>query len=180
MTSSEGRSFNRLVVPLSMGLAIAAIKIILSSIQYYYLEDYRVSTILFLVSLSVGIALLPVAGVWQKRRLGSTAALKDVFRAIFITILIAVTTSFVYDQVRLSMDPTIADRIYKGQIEYVKKLPHAAERLGELKKNYETDKTQKIAVFNLTTQLLSYIVWYSILGFIFALVISKNKALKAA
>lgn len=172
---SEGRSFTGLKIPIITGILVAIVKTGLSVIQFDHLDNYRTSSLIFIISLSFGILMLLTVGILQKKRLGADANVKSIFRAIFITILIGISVSFAYEQIRLVSDPALSDRIYNTKVAHAKTMLHATERLAELKTEYEKSKNVGIPVSDILTQLLSYIVWYSILGFIFALIIGGTK-----
>lgn len=116
-----------------------------------------------------------VTGNLHKRKSNATANFKTTFQAIFIVVLIAISISYFYEFFRLETSPEIIEKMYSADTAFAKTLRNAPQRLEQLKQGYEATKTQKPTFSNLTTQLLSYIVWYSILGFIFALILNRKK-----
>jgi len=159
-----------------MGLVLAAVKIICSTIQFnYLLEDFRASYIIFFISLGLGFIIIAWSGFLQKKSLGEDAILKHVFRGIFLTILIGIFLAYTFEQVWMYADSSIAERIHTGQISYLKSYPNSAAQLEKIEKQYTVAKNAPFSFVNFFTGLMVDIVRYSILGFIFALAISRKK-----
>lgn len=173
-TIQEGKK--HLQIPVMMGFVLAAVKIICSTIQFnYLLEDFKGSYIIFFISLGLGIILIASSGIMQKKRLGEDAILKHVFKGIFLTILIGIFLSYTFEQVWMYADSSIAERIHTGQISYLKSYPNSAAQLEKIEKQYVASKNAPFSFVNFFTGLMVDIVRYSILGFIFALAISRKK-----
>lgn len=173
-TIQEGKG--KYIVPVIMGLILAAVKITCSTIQFnYLLEDFKASYIIFFISLTLGIIVIVLSGLMQKKRLGANAILKNIFQGVFLTIVIGIFLSYTFEQVWMYADSSIADSIYKGQTQYLKSYPNSAEQLKKLEQQYSQSRNASFSFVNFFTGLMVDIVRYSILGFIFALVISRKK-----
>lgn len=174
METTQGKA-NKYILPLLMGFALAAVKIVCSTIQFkYYLEDFKASYIIFFVSLASGIAIILLTGILQKNRTAG-ATMKEIFQAMFLTILVGITLSYGFEQAWMYSDVTITDRIFSGKMNYLKTYPNSATKIEELRKEYLQNRNAKPTFGNLTTGLLVDIVRYSILGFIFALILNRKK-----
>ncbi|OSZ82471.1 hypothetical protein CAP35_04155 [Chitinophagaceae bacterium IBVUCB1] len=173
-TIQEGKSWWK--IPVMMGVLIAAVKIICSTIQFnYLLEDFKASYIIFFISLGLGIIVILASGLMLKKQLGEAAILKNVFRGVFLTILIGVFLSYTFEQVWMLADSSIADKIFAGQKNYLKSYPNGEQQLAKLEKQHLDAKNAPFSFVNFFTGLMVDIVRYSILGFIFALAISRKK-----
>gem|GEM_PF-3462593 len=173
-TTTQGKS-NKYTIPLTMGFAMAAVKITCSTIQFkYFLEDFKASYIIFFVSLASGIAIILLSGIMQRNKIAD-ATMKEIFQSMFLTILIGVTLSYGFEQVWMYTDVSITDKIFAGKMNYLKTYPNSEAKIEELRKEYLQNRTAKPTFGNLTTGLLIDIVRYSILGFIFALILNRKK-----
>lgn len=175
MESASERT-NNLQIPVMMGLVLAGVKIICSTIQFnYLLEDFKASYIIFFISLALGFVVITLSGFMQKKRLGENAILKHIFRGLFLTILIGISLAYTFEQVWMYADSSIAEKIHIGQTNYLKSYPNSAAQLEKLEKQYADTKNAPFTFVNFFTGMMVDIVRYSILGFIFALAISRKK-----
>jgi hypothetical protein len=169
---------NKFAIPVKMGILIAVIKVIFSTIQYkWFLENWAASMAIVSVSFLLGMGLLIYTIQLQKKAFGGIISIKEAFQAAFIAILIIVSVNFVFDQLYMRViDTTMIDRIYAGRADGLKNTPNAATKIEELKKDLALEKKETLNIGGLFLLLMKQVIQYSFLGFIFALVISRNSS----
>lgn len=177
MTQSEQR--HPYGMALKTGLLIAVVKILLSTVQYqFFAENMGATYAISLLSFIIGLILLYSLGLRQRKAMGGYIELKQVFQALFVSILIFVTLNFLYDLLYTQViDPTLTDRIQESSMNFAEKMGAPQETLDKMAEEFEKQQTKSLEFGTISLSFFSLIVWYSIIGFIFAAIIKKRKPL---
>ncbi|HRO41201.1 MAG TPA: DUF4199 domain-containing protein [Flavipsychrobacter sp.] len=170
-------NFNKWSLPVKMGLLIALIKIIFSTVAYqFFLESWGMTMLFTFLSFTLGAVLLGVTGVQQRKALGGYMDIKQAFQAIFIAALIVVVLNFTYDFIYMRfIDASMVDKIRESSISAAENWGAPQEKLDEMAEEFDKQNEDKL---NFGKQLLSIatqIVWYGIVSFICAAIVKKNK-----
>ena len=169
--------FNPYAIPLRMGLLIAIIKIIFSTVSYQFFLDSWTMTMLFTaLSFLLGIVLMCVAGAQQRKALGGYMNIKQAFQAIFITALVIVILNFIYDFIYIRyIDPGMFDKIRESSIGFAERMGAPQEKLDQMAENFDKQAVEKTNVGKQLLNLGTQIVWYGIISFICAAIMKKKK-----
>lgn len=176
-TQIQNNDFKRFAIPVKMGLLIAIIKIVLSTVQYqFFLGSWGMNMLVMIISLAVGFILLGVTGTMQRKAMGGYINIKDAFQCIFVSILIFVTLNFIYDYVYMQyIDPNMMEKIKESSMGFAEKMGAPQETLDGMEKQFDEQSADKMSIGKQFVGFLSQIVMYSIAGLIIAAIVKKNK-----
>jgi uncharacterized membrane protein (DUF106 family) len=174
---SQTEKFSPFAIPLKMGVLIALVKIILSTIQYqFFAEQMTTNLVVSFLSFVLGVILLYVTGSKQRKAMGGFIEIKQAFQAMFVAILIFVIVGFLYDLLyQHVIDPTLTERIKTSTISFAEKMGAPQEKLDEMAEQFDEQQRKSTDIGTLSLSLFSMIVWYSIIGFIMAAILKKRK-----
>jgi disulfide bond formation protein DsbB len=169
--------FKRFSLPLKMGLLIALVKIIISTVSYqFFLGSWGMTMFLSFLSFAAGVVLLCVTGIQQRKARGGFINIREAFQSIFVAVLVLATLTFLYDIIYMTyIDPGMVDRIKESSIAFAEKMGAGQEKLDEMAESFETQSLDKMSIGKQFLSFLSTVVWYSIIGFICAAIIKKKK-----
>jgi hypothetical protein len=128
------------------------------------------------VSFAAGIALMIVAGKQQRHEMGGYMDIKEAFRVVFITALIAVLLNYTYNYCYMHfIDPTMMDKIKEASISSAEKWGAPQETLDRMADEFDKQNIEKNNISKQLLGLCGTIVLYGIVSFICAAIIKKNK-----
>lgn len=171
------KPFNRFDIPVKMGLLIAIVKIVLSTVQYqFFLSSWGMTMLLSTLSFLAGVFLLYLTGKQQRDALGGYITIREAFSAIFIAILVTVTLNFIYDWVYITyIDPSMLEKIRESSISAAEGWGAPQEQLDKMAEQFDEQEKEKGKISSQLVSFFSQIVLYSIVGFIIAAIVKKNK-----
>ncbi len=174
---SGSNQFKPFDIPVKMGLLLAIIKIVFSTISYsFFLGSWGMTMLMTGLSFVIGLFILHRTGVMQRKGLGGFIDIKQAFQAVFVAAVIAVIIGNTYDIIYMKfIDPSMMDKIKESSIGFAEKMGAPQEKLDEMAEDFDKQNADKN---NIGKQLLGfgmYIVWYGIVSFIIAAIVKKNK-----
>jgi len=177
MDSATNTPFNKLAIPLRMGLLIGIFKIILSTIQYEFFVSGFISMMAFLLlQLILTIVLLIVTGNMQRKAVGGFISFGDAFAAILIAVLISSVLSFTYDYIYIKfIDPEMMDKIRESSMAFAEKMGAPQESLDEMSRKFDQQQADSINFGKQLIQLLKGLIFNIIVGLICAAIVKKKR-----
>lgn len=169
--------FRRFDIPIKMGLLIALMKIILSTVQYqFFLTSWGMTMAITVLSFILGALLLGVTGNMQRKAMGGYITIKEAFQCIFVAILIIVVLNSLYDFIYIKyIDPDMILKIKESSMGFAEKMGAPQESLDKMEKQFDEQSAEKTDLNKQFVGFLSQIVMYSIVGIIIAAIVKKNK-----
>jgi hypothetical protein len=173
----QTENVNRFAIPVRMGLLIAIIKILLSTISYqFFLASWGMTMLFTGISFIIGVLLLISTGKQQRKALGGYISFKEAFQAIFVALLIFVVLNYLYDVIYMKwIDPSMMDKIKESSIGFAEKMGAPQERLDKMAEEFDKQGEKQWTIGKQAVSLFSSIAIYSIVGFICAAIVKKNK-----
>lgn len=170
-------NFNKWAIPVRMGLLIAVIKVVLSTISFqFFLGSWGMTMLFTVLSFAVGVVLLCVCGTQQRKALGGYMDIKQAFQAIFVAAVIMVAINFVYDIIYMQfIDPGMIDKIRESSLAAAEQWGAPQEKLDEIAEQFDKQNAEKMSFGKQLLSLATSIVWYGIVSFICAAIVKKNK-----
>ncbi len=174
---NPGEDFNKYDIPVRMGILIAVIKIVFSTVSYqFFLGSWGITMLISFVSFILGVILLCITGIQQRKAIGGFIDIKQAFQAIFIAALIVVLANFSYDFIYTKyVDPDMMDKIKESSIMAAERWGAPQEKLDDMSEEFEKQSMEKMSFGKQLLSLGTMIVWYGIVSFICAAIVKKNK-----
>ncbi len=168
---------NSASIAIRFGLLTGVIKIILDTLTYqFFLDSWLLMTSMTVVSFAAGITLMIIAGKQQRSEMGGYMDIKEAFRVVFITALIAVVINYAYGYIYMHfIDTTMMDKIKEASISSAEKWGAPQETLDRMADEFDKQNLEKNNISKQMLGLAGSIVLYGILSFICAAIIKKNK-----
>lgn len=168
---------NSTAIAIRFGLLTGLVKIILDTLTYqFFLSSWLMMTSMTAIGFIAGIALMIIAGKQQRREMGGYMDIKEAFRIVFITALIAVVLNYAYGYVYMHfIDTTMMDKIKEASISSAEKWGAPQETLDRMADEFDKQSIDKNNIGKQMLGLAGSIVLYGILSFICAAIIKKNK-----
>lgn len=172
----EGK-YDKFSTAIKIGIIIAVIKILLNTIGYqFFIGNWIATSLVGLTSFVFGIAMYIYIGKQQRKMLGGYITIKDAFQVIFVAILISVVITYFYDIIYMKwIDPNLVDKIKESSMSFAEKMGATQDRLDKMSEEFDKSNTEKWSFNRQAISLLSSIVLNSIIGFICAAIVKKNK-----
>jgi Protein of unknown function (DUF4199) len=158
------------------GLIIGCIYIILLFIRYHFSSSNPIFFGLFAIVTYVVIVLLfLLTGIMRKKQLGGSAEMKDIFQAIFITILITELCYVVFNWIYFKfIDPAFWDKLKAASLIIIEKARLPQDQVDEKMKNFK-DVDQQTRPWGLIKGYGTSVVVDSIFGLLLASILRTKK-----
>jgi hypothetical protein len=158
------------------GLITGVVYAILLFLRYNFFTGSPLSFGLFImVSYLIVLVLYLFAGIARKKELVGYADFKDIFRTIFITILITEAVYIIFNAIYLKyVDPSFFDNFKSVTRDYLEKHGANQDQIDQQLKKFEEAHKQMSPV-ELIKGFASWIVIDSIIGMIYAAILRKKK-----
>ncbi len=176
-TTAPGKPFNRFEIPIKIGLLIAILKVIFSTIQFqFFISSFGMNAAISFVSFLTGVVLLCYIGIQQRKAMGGYITFKEAFSAMFIAILIVVCVTYFYDLIYMKwIDPSAVEKMKDASLSFAQRFGAPQETLDEMAEKFDAEQSGKNSIGSQVLSFLTVIVWNSIIGFICAAIVKKKK-----
>jgi hypothetical protein len=161
---------------LRYGLITGLIYIVLLYLRYHFTASNPVFFGLFaIISYLIILFFFLLTGITRKKQLGGSAEMKDIFQAIFITILIAEFCYVLFNWVYFKfIDPSFWDKLRAASLNMMEKAGLSQDQIDEKMKNFR-DVDQQTKPLGLIRGYGTSVVIDSIFGFLFAFILRTKK-----
>jgi hypothetical protein len=158
------------------GLITGFIYIVLLFLRYHFTSSNPVFFGLFaIISYAVILLLFLFTGIMRKKQLGSPAEMKDIFQAIFITILIAELCYVLFNWIYFKfIDPSFWEKLRAASQAMIEKAGLPQDQIDEKMKNFK-DVDQQSKPLGLIKGYGTSVVVDSIFGLLFASILRTKK-----
>jgi amino acid transporter len=158
------------------GLITGFIYIVLLFLRYHFTSANPVFFGLFAVVTYVIILLLFLyTGISRKKQLGGIAEMKDIFQAIFITILITELCYVLFNWIYFKfIDPSFWEKLRAASLEMMENAKLSQDQIDEKMKNFK-DVDQQTKPLGLLKGYGTSVVMDSIFGLLFASILRTKK-----
>lgn len=175
--SVNNTNFNRWSIPVKWGLIIGIVSCVLATVNFMFvLNSYMAFlAVSFLIYIAT-VIFYGVAGAQQRKAMGGYITFKDAFQAIFIVILISSIITTIYGIVYTKfIDPSVIDRIKEGTLGFMEKTNVPVEKIDEAAEDFDKRTVDSLKPGNILFSFAKSLVVSSLLGFICALIVKKQK-----
>ncbi len=166
-------------IPLKWGLLTGFISILMTTIGFTFIlgsSSYMLFIAFNIISFLVTVILFGIAGAQQRKALGGYISIRQAFSAIFKVILITLVMTTVYGLLYAkTIDPQVNDKIKEGTVAFMESRGIPDEVIDERVAAFETTIENSTKPLTLIFSFASNLIWYSIVGFICALIVRRKK-----
>lgn len=161
---------------LRYGLITGLVYAILLFLRYNFFAGGPISLGIFsLISYLIVLGLFLVAGMSRKKELLGYADFKDIFRTIFIVILITEAVYVIFNAIYLKyVDPSFFDNFKSTTRNFLEKSGLTQDQIDDKMKSFD-DSNKQMSTMGLLKGFGSWVVIDSIIGMIYAAILRKKK-----
>ena len=158
------------------GIIIGVIYAILLFLRYKFFSTTPLSFGIFMFASYLTVLILYLfAGIARKKELVGYADFKDIFRTIFIAILITEAVYIIFNSIYLKyVDPSFFDNFKLVTRDYLEKHGATQNQVDQQMKNFD-EAHKQMSPLELMKGFASWIVIDSIIGMIYAAILRKKK-----
>ena len=177
MNDNIAQPANKDAAALKWSIITSLVCIILITLVYMFLaEKFMIFFIAYLAVLAVPIVFYGIAAAQQRQLMGGFIEMKEVFRAIFIVIIISTVVINIYNYVYTTViDPEYIDRVKNGMLSFADKVKMDKKQTDEMLSNFDKQISQQSSIKSRFLGILTQIIVYSIFGFIIAAIVKKKR-----
>ncbi len=161
---------------LRYGLITGLVYAVLLFLRYNFFAGSPISLGIFsMASYLIVLGLYLVAGISRKKELVGYADFKDIFRTIFIVILITEAVYVIFNAIYLKyVDPSFFDNFKSTTRNFLEKSGLTQDQIDERMKSFD-DSNKQMSLPGLLKGFGSWVVIDSIIGMIYAAILRKKK-----
>lgn len=172
-------TFKRNDIPVKWGIIIALVSIVVSTVLNMFvlkpdgMSGYYIGLALAFV---IVIVMFVISAKQQRKAMGGFITLKESFRGMFISILIFTVITVAYQQIYINfIDPDFMLRMREATLNVTEKMGAPQEQLDKVAEDFDKQIKNSKSFSKQLLSVLWSIVLYSIVAFIIAAIVKKNK-----
>jgi len=172
-------NINKNEIPIRWGFIIGIVGIVITTFLNLFVlsNDGMMSYYIGLaISFIIIIVMMVISAKKQRKQMGGYITLKESFRGLFISILIICVLSALYQIIYTKfIDPDFTVRLKDATINFTEKMGAPQDKLDEVAEDFDKQMAERKTFSKQLLSVMWAIVFYSIVGFIIAAVVKKNK-----
>lgn len=160
-----------------MGLMLALIKILFSTVQFtYFIPNWTMNIGMTVLSVLVSLAVLVYVAVLARKGRGGYISLRQIFNPMFIVILIGVSLSYFYDLFYIHyLEPGVYDQLKQSTISFAERMGAEDNDLDEIAIKFDEEKSKALTLGRISLGLFQSIIFHSMGGFIIAAIFKRKE-----
>lgn len=161
---------------LKMGLMLALVEILLSMVQYkFFMGTLSLTFVMTGISIVASLIVMIFVAVLARRAQGGYITLRQVFKPIFITILLGASLAYLFNLLYIHyLDPSVYDQMKQAAINFAADMGADGTALDEIATQFDREQAKAMTAGRIILGLFQTIILHSIGGIIIAAIFKKN------
>lgn len=162
---------------LKAGIFFALIKILMSTLHMkFFIGNFSLNIALTIVSVLIGLIILIWVALEARKLQGGFITMKEIFKPIFITILIGTSLSYAFDLLYVHvLDPSVYDQLKQSTIDFAQRFGAEDAALDEIAVKFDEEQARALTPGRIILGLFQVIILHSIAGFIIGAIFKRRR-----